>query len=225
MIKINGKYFANSLPQFGFNRFELENFMKEQRLVFHGKIKEAEFFPAPSMSKCFNRFVDVHKRFPCQAEFCDTFLSEHNAEIQRVLSQSRYKGIEETILTGLRYRAERAYPSLTRDIHFAIYLKDKGYDVFWNSNVDVNYKMDVVVTIDGQRYGLALFTDTRRGNSNRERKKTEASVPEGFIEIPIPLDMNEECLKVGDYYLYGEREEKIMLDKIRELKSKSEEPK
>lgn len=224
MLKIGNRCYLNSLQSFGFTAKGLEEFMEKQRLFFHDRVEAAEYFPAPSMSKCFNHFVDVHKRFPTQMEFCDTFFLENHDSIEEIMKKNKkYHGIEFDVWGGLRFRAERTYPSLVRDIHFAVYLKEHGYDVFWNSTVDVDYKMDVVVTIDKQPYGLALFTDTKRGNSNRARKITESSVPNGFIEIALPIKLREEGYKVGDYFVYGKRQELKMLAKIKELKDIKEE--
>lgn len=207
VIKIDGKRFPNMLEAFDFGTKELEMLMKAQgELVFGPRIRIAETFPAPSFTQTFHDMLLENQAMPTQTAFVNHYMKVNDAEIMARLRKSyrkaEEKDFQELLKKGLIYRARRTYPSLVRDVHFSMKLKELGWDVFWHPDVDVEYKIDLVVKNGDTLYGVALYTNTKNGVEQRARKNKEHSMPDMFVPVEFPIDLSD-GQAVGDFLMYG----------------------
>lgn len=206
-LKIDGHgIYRNSLYDVPFSYDEMVEVLKSQKLSFPPN-KSAETFPAPSMSKTFYSFIFSLGKMPTQKEFCDYFLESNKKDIEDKIAKRYSTSNKEDLLQGLFARAARTYPSLVRDLHFSMFLKNEGWDVLWNPIVDVDMKTDMVVNQDGKLYGVAMYTDTKRGMSCRARKLGETDMPKEFTKIELPLKLDDGQI-VGNFKLYGPKQAK-----------------
>ena len=203
-LHLGGQIYRNSLLDVPYTYEALTDILKSQKLKF-SQLRSAEMFPAPSFTMTFYRFILKEDRIPTQAEFCVFFVEdEENKElIKNNMAKSRYKDLDK-VVEGLKARAARTYPSLIRDLAFSIKVKEAGYETFWNPEVDVSCKADMVIKIDDQLYGIAMYTNTRRGTMCRSRKLGETEMPPELTKIELPINLSE-GEKVGDFLLYGEK--------------------
>lgn len=116
-------------------------------------------------------------------------------------------GLTDNILQKIEGRIFRAYPSLVRDIHFLLFLKEKfgAENTLYNPKLDSEIGVDVMLNINGKYYGIKLLASTERSEKFKEikdkfRQKSFSNVE--FIVIPKQLD----GIQCGDFFLYGEKE-------------------
>ncbi|MDP6425965.1 MAG: hypothetical protein QF443_03160 [Dehalococcoidia bacterium] len=117
------------------------------------------------------------------------------------------KRLSDDLIHGLKARIYRTYPSLIRDIHFAKYLQTTLTDiaVIYDMHLDIQEGIDLLLVKNGAYHAINLYTDTRRAYIGRQKKtfrhKNYSNV--NYIELPVSFQGSK---KVGDFFLYGERE-------------------
>lgn len=208
-LKINGAIYRNSLLDIPCSYNELTEFLKQQKLSFDST-RTMEKFPAPSFTMTFYRFIMENDKIPTQTEFCEYFVNSVPNKEHITAKSKSWASSQSEIETGLKARAARTYPSLIRDLAFSMMLKDSGYDTFWNPEVDVDCKADMVINYNDTLYGIAMYTDTKLGNSNRARKLDETEMPSELTKIELPLNLSS-GEKVGDFLMYGVRHKEKLL--------------
>lgn len=154
----------------------------------------------PIFLKSFYRFVLYKKRIPTQEEFYKLY-SEDNKDWYNKLRLS------ENSIRGLKSRVFRTHPSLVRDLHFSLFLKEKlkDCDVIYNINLDMKHGIDILLNNGVNLFGLNLFTKTKNSLKARKLKKNRHESIDNVNLIDIPIDLNN-CKKCGDFFLYGESE-------------------
>ncbi len=118
------------------------------------------------------------------------------------------KADKNVLLKGIKARLYRAYPSLVRDIHFSKYLEEQslnGAKIIYNTILDVEYGIDIIVHFKNQLYALNLFTKTKRAFMGREKKSHRHIDINNVIYIDLPLELQNKN-KVGDFYLFKEKQ-------------------
>ena len=193
----------NFLDLTAFSSEELETQISGYNLSFlqyrNYKIEWEEKLPlfVPAFYDCIKKGGIV----PTQNDYWLFYVSENMEE----LKSKNYKQEEKE---GIKGRVYRTYPSLVRDLHFGLYLKEKKYfnSVFYNVTLDIEYGIDLAVeTRKGTKIGFNLFTQTKAAEYARFLKSYRPKKPVGFACYEIPLDFNN-CKKCGDFFLYSERE-------------------
>ena len=82
---------------------------------------------------------------------------------------------------------------------------DLESQVIYNTSLDFDEGIDLLITKSGRYWGVCMFTDTARAYEGREAKKTrhEPFSNVRYIEMPVSIGGS---MKVGDFYLYGNAE-------------------
>lgn len=179
-------------------RQELEKWLCEQSLEFSSvKSQKIEFAKIPEMSSIFWKFVKGNQRPPTQKEFIKYYREEtfeHEA-----ISQLKLEDV-----FALEARLKRTYPSLIRDLHFGMCLKElaKRSEVICDPHYDLNYDADVIVCNSGKVFAANLLTKTKRAVEFREGKSKSRKQLSGINYMEIPLDMSENKV-CGDFKLYS----------------------
>lgn len=194
-----------SIEEMLYNKEYISNSDKDE--TTENKIR----FPMFNMS--FYKFIEEFKMIPSQKQFVEYYLlinqNDYNIKI--------YKKNEEK-LHFLKCRLYRTYPSLVRDIHFSLFIKEhtnetKNNFVFYDKQMDLENGIDVGMVIKGKLYGVALFVGTERSYEFRkEKEKNRVKLFENvnYVELPKIIDYRDKKIQ-----LYGEEDYKIMVNKIK----------
>lgn len=125
---------------------------------------------------------------------------------------------DDDIIDGIRARAYRAYPSLIRDVIFNKYVKENivGYSALYSLDLDINEGIDLMLSNQQNNYAVNLYTATKRAYTGREMKQFRHVPFENVTYVEFPV-IFENSHKVGDFFLYGEKEYNDLIERIREL--------
>lgn len=115
-------------------------------------------------------------------------------------------------------RILRTYPSLVRDFHFYLLLKESKLfeKVTYSLKSDINGK-DIIITHDKKEYVISLYVDTIRSRYFKEIKDTYRHDYDSN-EIRVPLNLSE-AKKCGDFKLYFEKHMNIVKERIVQIES------
>ena len=163
----------------------------------------------PMFVLSFYGYIKSRNLIPSQNDFWQFYVSENKKYLTSLKLSKEEK-------TGVRARIFRTYPSLVRDLHFGLYIKERKNfrSVFYNEWIDIAYGIDLIVEIrEGKKIGLKLFTQTRAGSEAREIKdhRLKKSAELDCYELPIEFRGSRMC---GEFFLYSEREIDRVVEKI-----------
>jgi hypothetical protein len=201
------KDYPNFFDHFSITPVEIEDqivafpllFLKERNKMVEWKIQFPMFLHA------FYKFLWENKKVPQQEEYFNFYL-----EINKVFFEKN--NYSEKIITGLKARIFRTYPSLVRDLHFASYLNHHFTEVkiIYNRTLDIRDGIDVLVIYKNKFLGVNLFIDTTRAIIGRQKKINRHSTFQNVTYIDLPVDFKDST-KCGEFFLYGKNEfEKIV---------------
>lgn len=207
-IEITYEQAINKLKQNRYTqppRYDKYNHTKEEDEIEH-------YVSVPFFSESFLRFIEHNKTIPTLYEF-ESQYREDNKDFYGTYSTKAYR-------YAIRNRVHRAYPSLVRDIMFALFLRDKledkGIDVIYNEKLDKDEAIDIMLC--GKRnWGIHLFTKTRRAETFRAVKNNRH--PDDFYnvnDIDLELNLNSNN-KFGNIILYGEDDYNKLVKKCKEI--------
>jgi len=200
---------TNNLDKIKLTRCIIENQIKDYKLQFYREKDDMVEWQIkfPTFLIPFYAFIIKNQRIPSQFNFY-SYYHEHNTNNKVI------KELNENLRIPFKARLYRAYPSFVRDVHFAFYLKEcKEFDnVIYNAKYDVEYGVDLIVEKNNKTYGLNLFTNTSRAIYARKKKVNRHEKVKDIIPIDVPIDFNKN--KLGDFFLYGEKELNKILNVI-----------
>jgi hypothetical protein len=203
--------FPNLLDNINLTHETIEESIKEYSLEFSSvRNQQVEWkISFPMFATSFYKYTFFKHKIPTQKEFYDYYVSS-NKEFFTT------RNFSEDIMIGLKARVYRTYPSLVRDIHFSKTLHDKlkDYKVIYNTKLDINEGIDVMIIKEDEYYGVNLFTNTTRAKSSRDKKSKRHSNFTNVNYIDLPVNFNG-SLKCGDFFLYGEEEMTQLLNKMK----------
>lgn len=177
----------------------------------------------PRLADMFYKCV-VERRFPTAEAFFENVLNSHFIVSERrktvcLKGQSREYSYE-----ALRGRVFRMYPSLLRDFLFFILCSQSGEfdEVEYSLQIDWDYGYDLLITYQGQRFGIALFTNTQRGHEFRSCKgDRRAERLQDVIELSLAINPLSKEKQVGVYALYDETDIKTLKNMMDEALQKT----
>ena len=113
-------------------------------------------------------------------------------------------------------RVYRAYPSLVREHHLLLLLRDSGpFDwVLTDPKLDAS-GVDYLVVYSGRAFGVHAYLATERGRAFREAKR--ARHKDIGIIVDMPLDP-ETANNVGKFQVYGPSHLENLIKTIKEYK-------
>jgi len=138
-----------------------------------------------------------NNKFPTQKEFRQYYIYNNKEYLKHnfLKTDSRFR------IIALISRLNRAYPSLIRDLHFAILLKKKtSLNVFYNDEFDYKQGIDILIN---DTFALRLFVNTKTSYSNRYKKDYRREYNQKYTYIDVPITMSNDKL-FGKFYLYNE---------------------
>jgi hypothetical protein len=163
-------------------------------------IKVEKRIKFPQFVRAFYNFIYNKAKVPTQQEFYEYYISVNHEHF----STAQYP---DEIYNGLRARVFRTYPSLVRDFHFNKVLTERiqGYEIVYNSNLDIEHDIDTLLVLNNQYWAACLYTQTRRAFVARGWKENRHIRFSNVTYIEFPVKLKDQS-KLGDFFLYGERE-------------------
>ena len=202
MSKFNADEYMNLIPYIGFSSREIEDVIREYKLKFYKTRNERVEWKIkfPSFVLSFYGHIFRKNKIPTQEEFFEYYVEKNKDWFDK-------QDFDESIMVGLKARLFRTYPSLMRDIHFSKYVYEKleTEAVVYNHDLDVKCGIDLLITNNGEHYGLCLYTDTEIARSVRAKKISKSQKLQNVNYLEVPVDFSGSN-SVGDFFLYGNRE-------------------
>jgi hypothetical protein len=154
----------------------------------------------PMFLPCFYDYLITHQSILNQIDFYNYYL-----EVNKKYFNSQ--SFSNTIYEGIKARAFRTYPSLVRDIHFATFIKERNtnWNIIYNTTLDIEEGIDLLIVYNNTFYGINLFTNTARAFQGRQKKEFRHTKFDNVKYIDIPVEFKG-SLKCGDFFLYGAKE-------------------
>lgn len=159
----------------------------------------------------FYKYIYLHNKVLTQHEFFEYYLAEN----QSFFADKKF---EQDIMEGLKARIYRTYPSLIRDLHFNLYVKENIPEavIVYNRKLDVEEGIDQLIIYNHKIFAINLYTDTARAHIGREKKVNRHTPFDNvqYLELPVNFKGSVEC---GSFFLYGETELKKIISLITKL--------
>ena len=156
----------------------------------------------------FYEFIQNCNMIPTQEEAFRYYLSSNEEYFS-------HKQFSDEIMEGVKARFYRTYPSLVRDVCFNKYVEEnlKDYVVMYNTTLDIEEGIDLMLAKDEEYWGICLYTDTTRAYKGREAKKKRHILFSNvtFIEFPVVFRGSR---KAGDFFLYGKKEFNELMSRL-----------
>ena len=194
--------YTNLLQKIALSSEEIKSIVSEYTLTFsRERNQEVEWgMKLPMFVDAFYDFVLRKNTIPNQQESFAHYL-EFNREFFNNLNRP-------DLNSGIKARAFRTYPSLIRDIYFNKYIHERlgdKCDVIYNTRLDIEEGIDLMIVTSKGIYGICFFTKTSRAYLGRKAKTNRHLLFENVKYIEMPLDFKG-SVKAGDFFLYGEKE-------------------
>ncbi len=110
--------------------------------------------------------------------------------------------------SGIMARSYRTYPSLVRDIYFNKFIEERlggKCRVIYNTRLDIEEGIDLMICTSKGNYGICFFTQTQRGFVGRRKKQYRHTLFENVEYVEMPMAFKG-SVQAGDFFLYGEKE-------------------
>jgi len=164
------------------------------------ELKQVENRRIPPMMDILFQMVRQDKEIPTQKEFVLSYMDSIDLPTiySRVTkSKSNAHITLGQVRRGIIARAARSYPSLVRDLHLPIRLRELGYKAFYIKKYDIEYGIDIVLNYKDELYYIHCYVDSYRANYYRNIKdKRHPNTLKGkHLEAPM-------VIKRGDSNLY-----------------------
>jgi hypothetical protein len=141
----------------------------------------------PLFTKSFYEFIFTYNRIPSQDELHLYYMDNYKKILPYTVNN-----YSDEILFGFKARIFRLYPSLIRDLHFYLYLKEnlKNCKIYYNFSLDSTCAIDILVEYNEIYYGLKLCTDTVSSIKYLIEKRDERKIIVYENVIPIVFLIN-----------------------------------
>ncbi len=158
----------------------------------------AEKKQLPAFVKALHGYISVRKTIPTQVDYY-AYYTEYFASFFAPLQA------DEALMSGIRARVYRTYPSLVREMVFIKYVKENmpaGVSALYNRQLDVCGGIDLMISVKGHHFAISLYVETKNGKKSREKKQYRHTPFENvaYIDLSAKLSELEKC---GDFRLYG----------------------
>lgn len=199
--------FDNLLDKIYLTSNDIEETVRNYKLSFmqcrnHDVEHKIQF---PMFLNCFYENILINQKVLDQNDFA-------NAYVKLNLEWIKKQNFSNDIISGLKARIFRTYPSLVRDLHFSLMLKEscQYQNVIYDIKLDTVYGIDILIKQQEKLFGVNLYTNTKNANEfrNNKLKRHLRFEDVNYIELPVSFNGSNKC---GDFYLYGIREFNLLM--------------
>lgn len=198
----NPQEYPNLLPEISLTSEEIRNLVANYILTFpQERNEEVEWgIKLPMFVDAFYAYIVEKQTIPNQKDAFDYYL-QYNKDFFTNLNRP-------DLDSGIKARAYRTYPSLVRDIYFNKYIEERlgsKCQIIYNTRLDIEEGIDLLIITKKNIYGVCLFTNTRRAYTGRKVKERRHIPFDNVKYVEMPMDFKG-SVEVGDFFLYGEKE-------------------
>lgn len=200
---------------------EVEQSIRSIRYQGQGLQKDeaVENAKLPSIAQTFYEHLFVYG-IPTPEQLIETYLRKYFLLTEKhckLPNSSSLYSIE-----GVKARVYRTYPSLLRDFHFYLLCCESNLfeKVYYSLESDLREGIDLRVTYQGQHFAVALFVQTPRSKSYKQKKYFRHQ-PLNIPEICLEIDPFDKQNYVGDFALYQPSHVQLLLERIQSHLSNS----
>ena len=203
-------FYPNLLPEIHLTSDEIRGAISKYRLSFLQERNMAVEWgmELPMFVDAFYNYIVSRQSIPNQDESYRHYL-DFNKTVFETLKRPDLE-------SGIKARYYRTYPSLVRDVHFNKYIEERlgsRCQVIYNTKLDIEEGIDLMIVTRKNNYGICFFTNTRRAYTGREAK-TNRHVPFDnvkYVEMPVNF---QSSVRAGSFFLYGENEYNNLYDTL-----------
>lgn len=172
-------------------------------------VEKAKF---PPINFVFYKFVFENDSVPSPQNVLDLYFELYSDEIKVSGGSAEMKGTSYD-LKALKARILRTYPSLLRDFHFYLMLKECDcFDKVTYSCIDDIKGTDITIVHKNKKYVVSLFTDTKRSWFFKKIKNVfRHKYGQNEIKVPMVLDEADKC---GDFMLYKQSDVEYVRQRV-----------
>lgn len=166
------------------------------------KDDRVELNRVPSMMYSMWGYISTFRCFPTQSELVNHYMNVHSKVV---------KGLDNN---AVRARVLRAYPSLTREIHFYFLVKESGLfsTVLYSAFEDVEQGTDLTVGLGEHVYHLACYVLTKRSLEFRRKKRISRHTEKpNSLELSLDLSTGR---KIGNMVFFDDGHIQQLLNQI-----------
>ena len=208
MKELDINKFSNHLDLLKITLKEIEDSLKKISLTFplHKNERIEWGIRLPIFLNSFYKFIFNKQKLPTQEEFYNYYISENKTiDLLKLTPDEKL---------GVKGRIFRTYPSLVRDFHFSKLLSKRknNYEVIYNTNLDVQEGIDLLIKKGTENIAINLYTNTKRAIEARKKKGNRHTVYSNIKYIDLPVNFKG-SFKLGDFFLYG-NDDADNLDKL-----------
>ena len=190
------------LPSISLSSEEIKKMVTNYKLSFsQERNREVEWqIKLPMFVDAFYSYLVEYQRIPDQMEPFEYYL-QFNKNFFENLNRP-------DLLSGIQARAFRTYPSLVRDVYFNKFIYERlgaKCQVIYNTKLDVEEGIDLMIVTAKNNYGICFFTKTRRAFVGRKVKENCHVLFDNVKFVEMPMEFKG-SVKAGDFFLYGEKE-------------------
>ena len=198
----NPQEYPNLLPAISLTSEEIRNLVSTYKLTFfRERNREVEWgIKLPMFVDAFYAYIVEKQSIPNQKESFDYYL-QYNKVFFTNLNRPDLE-------SGIMARAFRTYPSLVRDIYFNKYIDERlgsKCQIIYNTRLDIEEGIDLMVITRRNNYGICFFTNTRRAFTGRKAKEHRHTLFDNVKYVEMPMEFKG-SVEAGDFFLYGEKE-------------------
>ena len=159
----------------------------------------------PPINYAFFAYVFGHAKVPDTVELQEIYFEMYKNAFAKMDGERIRYNDRLYSLFALRGRILRTYPSLVRDFHFFLLLREDGSfeEVVYSCKNDINGR-DIIIRHEGREHEVSLFIETSRSLFFKEMKNRYRH-EYGRDEIRVPLNLNR-AARCGDFRLYGKND-------------------
>lgn len=184
------------------------NTVAKFRLTFsQERNREVEWgIKLPMFVDAFYAFILEKGKIPSQEESYNFYI-QYNKDFFQNLNR-------DDLMSGIKARVYRTYPSLVRDVYFNKYIEERlnsKCSVIYSTKLDIAEGIDLMIKYKDKSYGFCFFTKTRIGYVGRAKKVYRHTPFDNVKYIEMPMEFKG-SVKVGDFFLYGEKEFEKLCD-------------
>lgn len=202
--------YPNLLPAISLTSEEIRYLVSTFKLSFYReRNREVEWgIKLPMFVDAFYDFIVKKQTIPNQEDSFKYYL-QYNKSFFETLNRP-------DLDSGIMARAYRTYPSLVRDIFFNKYIEERlgtKCQIIYNTRLDVEEGIDLMVITQKNNYGVCFFTNTRRAYKGRKAKEHRHTLFENVKYVEMPMEFKG-SVEAGDFFLYGEKEYKELYNTL-----------
>lgn len=202
MKNIDISNYPNFLEQLTLNANDVCEIIKDYKLSFsQTRNNNVEWgIKFPMFLTPFYKYVSLNNFILNQPNFWEYYISENASYFDD-------KKFSNEIIDGLKARVFRTYPSLVRDLHFSLFVKENVTDaiVIYNQKLDIEEGVDLLISNQKRFYAFNMYTNTSRAYVGREKKANRHTPFDNvqYVELPVNFKGSVKC---GEFFLYGATE-------------------